>query len=72
MHTFTETETAALREAVKNLDALWELDAERGMRDGQGGAEYWRLSPAARLRELLGEVDPFATMRQRPHTPTTP
>lgn len=70
MHHFTEAETAAVREAVRHLDALWKLDADRGLRDSLEGGEYWHQSPAARLREMLGEASPYA-LDSPPFTLTT-
>ncbi len=52
---FTPEERDAILEAAVLLDELWDFDAERGMRDARGGSEYSRVSPAARLRQLLGE-----------------
>jgi hypothetical protein len=56
----------ALHAAIDHLDALWELDEARGMRDGRGGAEYWRVSPAARLREMCGEPNPYGNCETVP------
>ena len=50
-----ELERAALYDAIEQLDALWDLDAKRGLRDERGGAEYQRMSVAPILRRMLAE-----------------
>jgi hypothetical protein len=52
---FTPNEAEALQSAADQLDALWNLDAERGLRDSPGGSEYQRLSPANTIRRMLDE-----------------
>lgn len=44
---------AAITDAADQLDAAWDFDAARGLRDARGGAEYGRESPVPRLRALL-------------------
>lgn len=58
------SDAAALAKAIEWLDALWDLDAERGMRVGRidrGTAadvhEYLCESPARRLRRLLANLE---------------
>jgi hypothetical protein len=43
---------AALGRAAEQLDAAWDFDAARGLRDQRGGPAYQRESPAPRLRAL--------------------
>jgi len=54
---FTSDEVGTLLEAIDALDALWDLDAERGLRDCRDGAEYARVSAAPRLRAMLNAAD---------------
>lgn len=51
----TTEQREALEDAITQLDALWELDAERGLRDGHGGMEYERTSPVPILQAMLKE-----------------
>jgi hypothetical protein len=48
----------ALREAARQLDVLWDMEAVSGWRDSHGSAEYQRLSTAPRLRDLADLIDP--------------
>lgn len=50
---FTPAEVALIREAIRELDALWDFDARRDYCDSRGGVTY-RTSTAERLREMLG------------------
>lgn len=50
-----EPERQLLREVADELDAYWDLDAARGLRDSRDGAEYRRISKAPELRALAGE-----------------
>jgi hypothetical protein len=60
--TLTTDDVLALDEAADTLDALWDLDADRGLRDARGGAEYERESLAPRLREIAERAH-VATMK---------
>ncbi len=51
--TLTPAERDAIAEAADTLDALWELDAARSMRNGIYGMEYEHNSPAPILPALL-------------------
>jgi hypothetical protein len=50
--TLTTKDVFTLDAAADALDALWDLDADRGLRDSRGGTEYERESLAPRLRKI--------------------
>lgn len=49
----TKEQREALEDAITQLDAQWEFDAQRGMRDGWGGSEYRNQSPVLVLQAIL-------------------
>ena len=51
-YALTAGDVDTLDAAADALDALWNLDAARGLVDGLGGAEYERVSLAPRLRSI--------------------
>lgn len=52
---FTGREVEEIRRAISESDALWDLRASLGEREGRGGLEYSRESPCPHLRRMLGE-----------------
>lgn len=44
-----------IQQAIEELDAVWEFDSARGLRDARGGPEYRNTSTAHQLRRLLIE-----------------
>lgn len=53
----TDDQREDVERAAEELDALWDLQATLGGRDGRGGVEYEHRSAAPLLRQIArGEV----------------
>lgn len=53
----TQEQKQTIRAAADELDAAWDFDAARGLRDSRPGSEYERRSLAPKLREIAEEEE---------------